>query len=124
MSSNQRWIMLSFGALALIGVYLMAKIVESVMGIMDLADPLANYIPLADLVGLVTGLIAFIVLMKHQRASEFGLEVIKEIRKVTWPNLVDTRAATLVVIVLVLIVAFILGLFDYIFSTFTNFIYS
>ena len=41
-----------------------------------------------------------------------GLEIAAELRKVSWPNLPETRAATIAVIVASLIAAVLLGLFD------------
>ena len=41
-----------------------------------------------------------------------SLEIAAELRKVTWPSLAETRAATIAVIVASLIAAVLLGLFD------------
>lgn len=124
MSSNMRWIILSYGVSALIAVYLVSKMAIGVMDLAGFEDPLAGVIPITTLIGLLCGVGVFVGLLKHPRATDFGLDVVKEIRKVTWPSVVETRAATFVVIILVIIISFILGFFDYIFSTLTNLIYS
>jgi len=51
------------------------------------------------------------------------VEVTNELRKVTWPTRKETQAATLVVIVTVIVAAIFLGLFDAIWSWLTSLIY-
>ncbi len=46
-----------------------------------------------------------------------------ELKKVTWPTRKETQAATIVVIVTVIIAAMILGAFDTVWSFFTDRIY-
>lgn len=53
------------------------------------------------------------VLSKTQRFVE---EVQVELRRVTWPDAEQLRNATLVILVFVLVLAFIIGLMDTVFS--------
>ena len=124
MSSIQKWLIFSFSMLALAAVYIGLKFTDAVFGLLEIEDPLRNIVPLADIIGLVCGIVAFIVLYKHPRANDFGLEVIKEVKKVTWPTFLETRASTIVVLVMVAIMSVILGIFDWVWATLTNLIYS
>ncbi len=124
MSNNARWLMLSFGVVALIVAYIAAKLIGAGLGLFDVEDPLAHVFPLTNIVGLAAGLATFLVLYKHKKANEFGNDVVKETRKVTWPTIPETRAATVVVIILTAIISLILGLFDYVFASLTSLIYS
>ncbi len=47
------------------------------------------------------------------KTKQFVLEVISELKKVTWPNRKETLGATGVVLILVIIVSIYLGLVDY-----------
>ncbi len=49
-------------------------------------------------------------------AKQFFVEVVSELKKVTWPNRKETLGTTGVVLVLVIILAAYLGLVDYILS--------
>lgn len=51
-----------------------------------------------------------------KKAIEFLREVIFEMRRVTWPGKKELIAATLVVIILVLVVASYIGFVDFILS--------
>ena len=46
-----------------------------------------------------------------------------ELKKVTWPTAKEVRSATLVVIVMAIISAVILGLFDFVWSNLTELVY-
>ena len=50
-------------------------------------------------------------------------EAWSELKKVTWPTRKETQAATLVVVVTVIIAAMLLGLFDMVWSWLTDRIY-
>ena len=50
------------------------------------------------------------------KMGEFFREVWAELKKVTWPSLRETRAATLAVIAATFVAAAILGLFDYVWA--------
>ena len=50
---------------------------------------------------------------KFDQARQFLVEVYGELRKVVWPTWRETRAATIVVIVLVALVSVFLGLVDF-----------
>ena len=68
---------------------------------------------------LVTG----IVLYKNDRVHGLASEVAAELKKVTWPTAKEVRAATLVVIVMAIISAVILGIFDLVWSNLTALLY-
>ena len=70
-------------------------------------------------VATVAGVVAY----KNDRAYHLANEVASELKKVTWPTAKEVRAATMVVIVMAIISALILGLFDLIWSNLTELVY-
>ena len=64
-----------------------------------------------------------IVLYKNDRLYHLANEVAYELKKVTWPNAKEVRQATIVVIVMAIISALILGLFDFVWSNLTELVY-
>jgi preprotein translocase subunit SecE len=71
---------------------------------------------LAVLVAGAAALVAY----RSERLYPAVVEVTRELEKVTWPTRKETTAATIVVIVTVLIAALILSMFDFVWSSFTN----
>jgi len=64
-----------------------------------------------------------VVVWRIPKTQTASLEVALELRRVTWPSLRETRAATVAVIVASAIAAVILGLFDFVWSWLSQQIY-
>jgi preprotein translocase subunit SecE len=64
-----------------------------------------------------------IAFWRNARAHRISLEVAGELKKVTWPSLRETRAATVAVVVATFIAAIILGLFDFVWARLSALIY-
>jgi preprotein translocase subunit SecE len=77
---------------------------------------IANFISLAVVGG------TFIYTLRNQVAQDFANEVIIELRKVTWPTFKETRQATVVVCICVIVIALILGGFDFIWAKLIKFL--
>ncbi|MEZ4267757.1 MAG: preprotein translocase subunit SecE [Myxococcota bacterium] len=78
---------------------------------------------LADLLGLLTAIAITIYLRRHERVSTFSMEVGNELSKVTWPTWQETRLSTIVVIVVTIVIAAILGLFDSVWAFLSALVY-
>jgi preprotein translocase SecE subunit len=76
-----------------------------------------------DAAALVLSLGIGISLYRNERVYGLATEVATELKKVAWPTRKETQAATLVVIVTVIIAAILLGVFDAIWSWLTDRIY-
>lgn len=74
---------------------------------------------LSGIVALVTG----VVMYRSEKYYGLANEVAGELKKVTWPSPKEVRAATFVVIVMAIISAVILGLFDLVWSNLTELVY-
>jgi preprotein translocase subunit SecE len=73
----------------------------------------------AAIIATVTG----ITLYKNDRVYHLANEVATELKKVTWPTAKEVRSATMVVIVMAIVSALILGLFDFVWSNLTELVY-
>jgi preprotein translocase subunit SecE len=71
---------------------------------------------LAILVAGAAGLIAY----RNERVFASVVDVTRELEKVSWPTRKETSAATVVVLVTVIISAVVLSLFDALWAFFTN----
>ncbi len=77
----------------------------------------------ADLLGLLLAIVATIVVRRHEQVSQFSMEVGNELSKVTWPSWSETRLSTVVVIIVTVIIAAILGSFDYLWAALSSLVY-
>lgn len=71
----------------------------------------------------VATLILGVTMYRSERVFTLVSEVSGELKKVSWPTGKEVRAATIVVVVMTIISAIILGLFDLLWSNVTRLIY-
>jgi preprotein translocase subunit SecE len=91
------------------------------MARMEVNDPMIlDMINATSLIGLVTGVLTFLVLNRHPLVVGFTDEVVSELRRVTWPDREETIRSTTVVIGTTLFVALMLALYDYAWGTITK----
>lgn len=70
-------------------------------------------------IALATGVYTY----RNERVHILANEVAGELKKVAWPGSKEVKQATIVVIVMTLISAGLLGVFDYVWANVTDFIY-
>tara|TARA_B100002052_G_C15325960_1_gene351917 strand:- start:56 stop:439 length:384 start_codon:yes stop_codon:yes gene_type:complete len=77
----------------------------------------------AELIGLLVAAGLVVWLKRDERISTFAMEVGNELSKVTWPTWSETKLGTIVVMITTIIIAMILGTFDYLWAAVTSLIY-
>ncbi|MGC3998435.1 MAG: preprotein translocase subunit SecE [Anaeromyxobacter sp.] len=105
-----------------IGVFL-EKVIGKVMAGLSWNDPVV--VPgfgysLSTALGYGLAAIAAVVLWRIPKTQSVSMEIALELRRVTWPTMRETRAATIAVIVASFIAAIILGVFDWVWGTASN----
>jgi preprotein translocase subunit SecE len=75
------------------------------------------------MISAAVALVAGITLYRSDRIYALANEVASELKKVTWPTAKEVRTATIVVIVMAIVAAVILGIFDLIWSNLTELVY-
>ena len=76
-----------------------------------------------SVVAAVGATVAGVVLYRNDRIYHLANEVSSELKKVTWPTAKEVRTATLTVIIMAIISALILGLFDLVWTNVTELVY-
>jgi len=78
---------------------------------------------LTTIVGFVIAAAAAVVAWRVPRTQTVSLEVASELKKVTWPTLRETRAATVAVVIATFAAAVLLGVFDYVWAKLSSLVY-
>ena len=87
----------------------------------ELGDPLLfNTINATTFTAFVLGTLFFFILIRHEAVVRFTDESWTELRRVFWPDKQETVHSTTVVIGVTLFVAFMLGLYDYVWAQITQ----
>ncbi len=112
-----------FAALA-VGVFL-ERILSLVFSYTRWTDPIlfGEDWTLTTVVGYGVAIAAAIVAWKTPKVQTVSLEIAGELKKVTWPSLRETRAATVAVVVATFVSAIILGIFDYVWAKLSSLVY-
>ena len=76
------------------------------------------------ILAVVVGVAGVWYLAHDKDRNEYLLACIAELRKVTWPNMVDTRRMTVIVCIVVGIFAVILAVFDFVWGKILNLLLS
>lgn len=117
MESN-RVVHLMFAAAALLVAFLLSRIGEWGWGFFAKPNDLVlNTASVALAIGIAWAA------YKNERVYTLASEVAVELGKVSWPSRKETKAATLVTLVTVVVAAGILGMMDIFWSWITNWIY-
>jgi preprotein translocase SecE subunit len=121
---NQRLLQYALYGLALVAWFVVWKFFTSVSDLILLL----RHMPQVEVpvLGSLNNLLALVALAVSSGAAEyarrnpvsnkFGVEVLTELRKVSWPNWIDVRGTTLVVLGVTMVVSAVLWFFDTIYD--------
>jgi len=112
-SQYQKWVNLSYLALAALVAYVIFAFGVKLAGSYDLEARVRNIDLILQGVSIGIGAILFFVLFRSEQTNQFMNEVMVELSRVTWPTQKETTSATFVVIVMVVVSGMILGFLDY-----------
>ena len=122
----ERWVQFSYAAGAVTLAWFLIKSSNAIWTILaDTVDTVPE--PNGTAIAVGSGLVAFIVAVVAYRSKTihtFVVEVCVELSKVSWPTRKETRSQTVVVLIVSVIAAVILGVYDAIWSHITDLIYN
>src|SRR5467141_4236562 len=114
--TNTRIVQIGLVVLAILAGLFLEHVLLAAFGAWSVTQPLTR--PLwndwtwSSFIGLGVSAAAAVYIWITPRTRDVAIDIVAELRKVSWPSLPETRAATVAVIVASLIAAALLGLFD------------
>ena len=123
MENDRKWVYLSYVLITALVAFIIHKAIVLGLGIARVPNvKVLEVIPASGLAGIVIASVAAIAYFRKPNVNAFSLEVLQELKKVTWPPKKTTYMSTIVVIVVVVIVSAILGVFDWVTNYLVTFI--
>lgn len=113
----QKWVNISYLAVAILVGYIVFSMCLRIAGTYDLETRIRNIELIVRGLSVLAGALVFLILYRHQQANQFMNEVMVELSRVSWPTTKETSSATFIVIVMVLISGLFLGLLDYVWTS-------
>ncbi|MBC7754100.1 MAG: preprotein translocase subunit SecE [Moraxellaceae bacterium] len=111
-NTNSKYLTLVFiAASALVG-FTVAALIIALSGAFAVIAKLVNYDLFKHGLPVIIAFGLFLFLQFNKGILSWADEVIAEIKKIVWPPIKDTRAMTVVVIIMIFISALIISVFD------------
>lgn len=114
----ERWVQFTFLAGAAVGIMVFEKIINAIWEIFD--EPRQNVV-LAG--GVVASTLLTVFLYSRADVRRFTRSVFDELAKTTWPTREQTWGHTVTVLAVSVIAAVIVGAFDVVWSTASEYLY-
>jgi preprotein translocase SecE subunit len=119
--NNQKHITMTILSIAFLLAISIRGLAIPVLAKFQFGDPLLfNTINATTLAAIVIGASTFILMIRHRAVVRFTDESWTELRRVFWPDKQETVRSTTVVIFVTLFIAFMLGLYDYVWAEVTK----
>jgi preprotein translocase subunit SecE len=114
--TNTRIVQIGLVALAILAGLFLEHVLLAAFSAWSVTQPLTrplwNEWSWCSFIGLGAAGAAAAYVWVTPKTRDVALDIVAELRKVSWPSLAETRAATVAVIVASVIAAVLLGLFD------------
>jgi preprotein translocase subunit SecE len=118
--NNKKILTISFRGAAVVAAVVVHILMGAVMAISGSATRYLSSDLVANGVPFLVGFATFLGLQFTPAAVAWGNEVVTEVKRAVWPSGRDTLAMTIAVIVMILISAGLLGIFDVLSSKVVN----
>jgi len=119
-----RYVNMSFIGIALLGWVILAEFAGWCLGLAGASynpEMLGHNFRLGNLLGLAMAVLSTLYIKR--RYNTLAMEIGNELSRVTWPTWSETKLSTIVVIVVTIIIALILGAFDYVWAQLSSLVY-
>jgi preprotein translocase subunit SecE len=115
-NQQQKWVTLSFVAVCALMAFLVFSFGQKISAFYDFEARVRNLELILQGVALLVGVGLFTYLYRSEPVNQFMAEVVTELSRVSWPTQKETRAATMLVVIMVVIAGLFLGLLDYLWT--------
>jgi preprotein translocase subunit SecE len=115
---DRKWVHFLYAMAGLVTIFLLIKTGDWVWSLFAKPKPLILYAA-----SFVVGSVAIWLAWRSEELFGLASECVAELSKVSWPTRRETGAATLVVIVTVIIASIFLGIFDALWAYLTGHLY-
>ncbi len=122
--SNKKIVTVSFLAFGAIAAYVLSSVIKILEASVSFFARLSGNDIFTHGLPVGVGIALFLFLQFNPKTSQWGEDVVAELRKMVWRTGKDTVAVTIAVCIMVLVSGVVLGLLDYLSSKLINYLIS
>lgn len=120
---SSKWINALVAISAVLSGFVVTKFVDQLGIWFDLEAKVSNFPVLSQGVGVVTGILVFVIVLKNSKSSAYLQEVYSELVKAVWPSKDATTKMTIGIAVALVIASGIFVFVDFVFKKILSFVY-
>ena len=117
---NQRYILMGFMSVAAFLGFAVRGLVVPLLARIEVVDPQIGFFSGTDALGIIVGVVTFLVMNRHPVVHGFSDDSVTELRKVVWPDKEETVRSATVVVVTTLFIAATLAMYDFVWARVTS----
>lgn len=110
---GKKWIQAIIALASILLGYVLISFFEKMAEWLPLETNIPYYFGISQGVAVIIALATYVVVMKNPKSVEFLTNVYQEVMKVVWPDSSQTWRHTFVIMILVCIMGFVFGFFDF-----------
>ena len=118
-----KWINALVAIAALLAGFIVTKFVDQLGAWFDLEAKISSFSVVSQGVGVLTGVLVFVIVLKNSKTSSYLQDVYNELLKVVWPTKDATLKMTMGIFVALVIVSGIFVFVDFVFKKILSFVY-
>jgi preprotein translocase subunit SecE len=120
---SSKWINALVAIAALLAGFIVTKFVDQMGAWFDLEAKISSFSVLSQGLGVLAGVLVFVIVLKNSKTSTYLQDVYNELLKVVWPTKDATLKMTMGLVVALVVVAGIFVFVDFVFKKILSFIY-
>lgn len=110
---GKKWIQAAVAGSCILVGYILISFFEKLADWFALETMIPYFFGITQVLSVLIAIVAYVVVMKNPKSSEFLDNVYQEVLKVVWPDRQQTWRHTFVIMVAVTIFGFVFGFFDF-----------
>lgn len=120
---SSKWINALVAIAAVLSGFIITKFVDQLGVWFDLEAKVSSFNILSQGLGVVTGLLVFVIILKNHKSSTYLQEVYSELVKAVWPSKDATTKMTIGIAIALVIASGIFVFVDFVFKKILDFVY-
>lgn len=120
---SSKWINALVAIAAVLSGFIVTKFVDQLGSWFDLEAKISSFSVLSQGLGVVTGVLVFIIVLKNSKTSSYLEEVYNELLKAVWPSKDATVKMTIGIAIALVVCSAIFVFVDFVFKKILSFVY-